>query len=426
MKKTLASLCAAALLWVLVAEWVAPAARRAMAPQAAMPSVRDAAQVPRGAYLARLGNCAQCHTAPGAPAYAGGAGVHTPFGRVFGSNLTPHPTAGIGGWSAEDFWRAMHQGVGPNGRVLNPAFPYTSFTQISRADSDALFAYLRSLPASDATPPAHELPWPLGTQTALAFWRMLHFREADTSPPMAPGTAPSVARGAYLVQGLGHCAECHTPRNALGGLRASAAWRGATLPDGRWFAPALNDNAEGGLSDWPADAIATLLTHGQHRQAFMVGPMAEVVRNSTQYLEPADAQSMALYLQTLGAGEPRAPRQPPRVQAANPLGAKRYEQHCAQCHGNHGEGVQDAYPALAGNRAVLMDNTRNLVLVLLHGGYGPSTTGKPYPHGMPPYQFVLNDAEMASVLSFIRSSWGNQALPVTEFDINHIRQSTTR
>ncbi|WNO06398.1 cytochrome c [Rhodoferax mekongensis] len=425
MKKIFAGLFAAALLFVVVAEWVAPAVRKSTPSPQALPAIQDATQVQRGAYLARLGNCAQCHTARGGQAYAGGDGLQTPFGRVYPGNLTPHPTAGIGQWSEGDFWRAMHQGVGPHGRVLNPAFPYTSFTRVSRADSDALFAYLRTLPAADTKNKSHELPWPLGTQTALTAWRILHFSEAETTTIARVDAPPSARRGSELVQGLGHCAECHTPRNRLGGLRTSAAWNGATLPDGRWYAPALNDPSEAGLSNWDAADIVTLLTRGQHQQAYVAGPMADVVRNSTQYLEPGDALSMALYLQTLSKGA-AAPKPAPASVRENALGAKLYENQCAQCHGKRGEGVENAYPALAGNRAVLMDNTNNLVLILLKGAYGPSTTGKPQPFGMPPYQFALNDVEMANVLSFIRNSWGNHALPVTEFDINKIRNAPDR
>ena len=415
--------------FVLTAEYLAPALRASAAEAPGRAEAADAAAlVQRGAYLARIGNCAQCHTAAGGAPYAGGGALNTPFGKVYGSNLTPHPQAGIGGWSAADFWRAMHEGVAPDGRVLNPAFPYTSFTHLQRDDSDALFAYLRTLPPADTPSRAHSLPWPLGSQTALSAWRMLHFRVADT----VPQAAVSLARGAYLVQGLGHCAECHTPRNTLGGLRNAAAWRGALMPDGLWYAPALNDPQEAGLSGWSATDIATLLTHGQHGQAYMAGPMAEVVRNSTQYLTPDDAQSMALYLQTLTPTSPTSPTSPTTASSvpsagvnARPkdfaLGERLYEKHCAQCHGKSGEGVADAYPALAGNRAVLLRDTHNLVQVVLHGGYGPSTPGKPQPFGMPPYQLILNDTEVAAVLSFIRNAWGQSAAPLSEFDINKIR-----
>lgn len=417
------------LLFVLVAEVIAPAVRESSTPSVPPAAAPDTALVQRGAYLARLGNCAQCHTARGGADYAGGNALLTPFGRVYPGNLTPHTTTGLGAWSAGDFRRAMHQGIRPDGRVLNPAFPYTSYTRITQSDSDALFAFLRSLPAVDAPHRAHELPWPLRTQTALTAWRWLHFSEAPDSPGITEAdTGPSARRGAALVQGLGHCAECHTPRNRLGGLRSSQAWSGALMPDGLWYAPALNDNTEAGVAGWDTADIATLLTHGQRRQAYVAGPMAEVVRNSTQYLNAADAESIALYLQTLAPATPAAVKSPAIADTtpSSPLGAKIYENQCAQCHGKQGEGVADAYPALAGNRSVLMGNTNNLTLTVLRGGYGPSTAGKPQPHGMPPYQLSLSDAEVAAVLSFIRKSWGNAAAPVTEFDINKIRNSPIR
>lgn len=417
---------------VLWAEYAAPAIRRAARTHAVPAQANTTpATIQRGAYLARLGNCAQCHTSRGGPAYGGGAPLTTPFGTVYSSNLTPDPATGLGRWTQEDFWRALHHGERPDGTVLNPAFPYTSFTRVERADADALFAYLQTLPPVTAPAPAHQLRWPLGSQTALNAWRLLHFSPADTatstlSPEAAP-SAPSARQGAYLVQGLGHCAECHTPRDALGGLRNSLAWSGAVLPDGQWYAPALNDAREAGLSAWATEDIASLLTRGQHGTAFVSGPMAEVVRNSTQHLSPDDARSVALYLQTLNNGATASSASEARTSSpAYPAGARIYDNQCAQCHGKQGEGQADAYPALAGNRAVRMANTNNLVLAVLHGGYGPSTPAKPQPFGMPPYQLTLSDADLASVLSHIRSSWGNQAAPVTEFDINKIRNAPTR
>ena len=438
--KILLAVLLASIAMVLGAEYLAPALRASTTTAAPIPDATPT-QLQRGAYLARIGNCAQCHTAAGGQPYAGGDALHTPFGRVYGSNLTPHPQAGIGRWSADDFWRAMHEGLAPDGRALNPAFPYTSFTHLQRDDSDALYAYLRTLAPADTPSRPHALPWPLGSQTALLAWRAVHFRVADTKPEeFTPGSGglatatslppPSERRGAYLVNGLGHCAECHTPRNALGGLRSAAAWRGALMPDGLWYAPALNDPREAGLSGWEAADIATLLTHGQHAQAYMAGPMAEVVRNSTQYLTPQDAQSMALYLRSLTPTAALAAPASALFTAPSPrakdfaLGERIYEKHCVECHGTSGEGVANAYPALAGNRAVLMRDTHNLVQVILRGGYGPSTAGKPQPHGMPPYQLELSDAEVAAVLSFIRNAWGQSAAPVSEFDINRIRNLT--
>ncbi len=418
--------------FVLWAEYVAPALRAANHPTSELSGDQpNAATIQRGAYLARVGNCSQCHTQPGSPAYSGGVPLSTPFGTVFSSNLTPDPATGLGHWTRADFWRAMHKGERPDGTVLNPAFPYTSFTGITRADADALFDYFQTLPAVSAPGKPHQLRWPLGTQTALNAWRILHFRPADEVNSSAVTQtiegAPSVTRGAYLARSLGHCTECHTPRNALGGLRSSAEWNGATLPDGQWYAPALNDTREAGLASWPVADIVTLFTHGQQGNAFVAGPMAEVVLHSTQHLTADDATSLAMYLRTIGNAEAATPRnQQSSKRAEFAAGARIYDKECAQCHGKQGEGQADAYPALAGNRAVLMDNTNNLVLSVLHGGYGSSTAGKPRPYGMPPYQLVLNDSDLASVLSHIRNSWGNQAAPVTEFDINRIRNAPTR
>ncbi len=419
-------LLAAVLLFVLVTEYAAPAIRSAGHSAPDTGHSVNAVQVQRGAYLARIGNCAQCHTRRGGPTYAGGDALQTPFGQVYAGNITPHASAGIGAWTAADFWRSLHHGIAPNGRVLNPAFPYTSYTRVSRVDSDALFAYLQTIPPIATPNKAHAVSWPLGSQTAITAWRLLHFSAMDPADASADNATPSARRGAYLVQGLGHCAECHTPRNALGGLRHSAAWAGAVMPDGQWYAPALNDSAQAGLASWEASDIATLLTQGQHGNAYVAGPMADIVRNSTQYLQPTDALSIGLYLQTLsGASAFTARSASQGIPREHPGGAKIYEDQCAECHGKQGKGVNDMYPALAANRSILMDNTNNLVLMVLHGAYGPSTAGKPHPFGMPPYQLVLNDADVAAVLSFIRNSWGNHAAPVTEFDVNKIRNAAS-
>lgn len=377
-------------------------------------------QVQRGAYLARVGNCALCHTAPGGASYAGGKGIPTPFGTVTTSNLTPHPEHGLGQWSAEDFWQAMHQGRSRDGHLLYPAFPYTSFTQLAREDSDALLAFLQTLPAADQPNQAHALRWPYSSQWALAVWRVLNFAPAEPVA-QAPGPADAVLRGAYLVNGLGHCNECHGARNVWGAPDLHQTLSGATLPQSLWYAPSLRAADQGSVATWSLEDTVALLTTGANRHATTSGPMAEVVHHSTQYLQAADAQAMARYLAQLPAAPARqAPAsQPPPTNHS--LGARLYEAQCAQCHGKQGEGQTDAYPALAGNRAVQMTPSHNLVLSVLQGGYGPSTQGRPQPHGMPPFQLVLSDAELAAVLSYIRNAWGNQASALSEFDINKFR-----
>jgi len=395
------------------------------APQAASaplntPAVPAMEAVQRGAYLARIGNCALCHTAPGGASYAGGKGIATPFGTVYTSNLTPHAEAGLGHWSAEDFWQAMHQGRSRDGHLLYPAFPYTSFTQLARSDSDALLAFLQTLPAADQPNQPHALRWPYSSQWALAVWRAVNFAPAEPLAT-APAQGDAALRGAYLVNGLGHCNECHGARNGWGAPDLRKTLSGATLPQSLWYAPSLRAAGEGSVAAWTLEDTVALLTTGANRHATTSGPMAEVVHHSTQYLQAADALAMARYLAQLPTTPAKATPASSPSPATQALGARLYEAQCAQCHGKQGEGQADAYPALAGNRAVQMTPSHNLVLTVLQGGYGPSTQGRPRPHGMPPFQLVLSDAELASVLSYIRNAWGNQAPALSEFDINKFR-----
>ena len=377
----------------------------------------------RGQYLARLGNCQYCHTATGGAAYAGGRGIETPFGPVFASNLTPDASTGLGAWTADDFWRALHHGRSRDGRLLNPAFPYTSFTRISRADADDLFHYLRSLPAVAQATPAAQLPWPLGTQTALALWRVLFFRPVKAVAE-APQASQPLQRGAYLVKGLGHCAACHAPRNFLGGQSRLPALSGGYLPGQRWYAPALNDPSQAGLSDWPLEQAVQLLQSGVAPGAQTSGPMAAVVRHSLQYLSAADAQAMAQYLRQLPAPPTQEPAAiPPAAPRLLQLGAQVYRQHCVDCHGAQGQGGQGgAFVPLAGNRAVLLAEPVNLLQNVLHGGYAPATAGNPRPYGMPPFLQQLSDEQVAAVLTYIRNAWGNQALQIDTISIDRARK----
>lgn len=396
-------------------------------PQAAsaplnMPAAPAMEAVQRGAYLARIGNCALCHTAPGGASYAGGKGIPTPFGTVYTSNLTPHPESGLGRWSVEDFWQAMHQGRSRDGHLLYPAFPYTSFTQLAREDSDALWSFLQTLPAADRPNQAHALRWPYSSQWALAVWRAVNFAPAEPVV-QAPPPSDAVLRGAYLVNGLGHCNECHGARNVWGAPDLSQTLTGATLPQSLWYAPSLRATDEGSVATWTLEDTVALLTTGANRHATTSGPMAEVVHYSTQYLQAPDALAIARYLTQLPPTSAKVATSssspPPATQAS--LGARLYEAQCAQCHGKQGEGLADAYPALAGNRAVQMTPSHNLVLTVLQGGYGPSTQGRPQPHGMPPFMLTLSNAELAAVLSYIRNAWGNHAPALSEFDINKFR-----
>lgn len=377
--------------------------------------------VQRGEYLARVGNCMACHTTQGGAPFAGGRGIETPFGVVHSSNLTPDRVQGIGSWTSAEFWRAMHHGRSKDGRLLYPAFPYPNYTQVTREDSDAIFAYLQSVPAAPDANRAHALRFPYNTQAALAVWRALFF--APGAPSAEPTQTAEYNRGAYLVNGLGHCTACHTPRNALGATSDAKAFTGGLIPVQNWYAPALNAAHEAGVKEWRTDDVVALLKTGVAPQGSVLGPMAEVVFRSTQYLSDADARAMAVYLK----GLPQQDRKAAATVAAPPAsamarGGKVYEQQCAQCHGDRGQGEPGAFPALAGNRAITLADPTNLVRVVLQGGYLPATAGNPRPHGMPPFQQTLSDEEVAAVTTFVRNSWGNQAPGVGTIEVYRARE----
>jgi mono/diheme cytochrome c family protein len=409
----------------------------------------------RGAYLAKVGNCAACHTARGSAAFAGGKAISTPFGTVYTSNITPDAATGIGKWSADAFYRAMHEGRSADGHLLTPAFPYPNYTHITRADSDDLYAYFMHGVAPVAqTNKAHDLPFPFNTQVALAFWRTLFFEKADENnakntinivASQAINTTAAgenkasnegvktdrtdIQRGAYLVHGLGHCSACHAERNALG---ASINDRfgneflgGALMPMRDWYAPSLVNPAEAGVAHLPRQDVIALLKTGIAPNASMLGPMAEVVAGSTQFWTDADLNATAAYLQSLPQINEKPPTKSISSDKSKPVlfdkGAELFTQHCATCHGEQGQGMRVegnvALPALAGNRAITLPNTTNLVRILLAGGYAPSTAGNPRPFGMPPFVHVLNDDDIAAVTTYIRNAWGNQAASVTAADV---------
>ena len=376
-------------------------------------------QVQQGAYLAQIGNCASCHTATQGAAFAGQRPITTPFGPVYSSNITSDPVTGIGAWNGDDFWQALHHGRSRDGRLLSPAFPYTSFSHMTRADSDALLAFLKTVPAVVQPNRDHGLTWPLGTQMALTVWRALYF-SPQTYVPDASQSA-QWNRGAYLVKGVGHCGECHTPRNSLGGS-TGLALSGAVMPANNWLAPSLRDGAAAGITATNREATARLLKTGLARHGQATGPMAEVVQGGTQYLNEDDLQAMLLYLGSLSQGQGAAALRAP-MQAASALepAAKLYRQHCADCHGAQGDGVEGAYPALVGSRAVQAAQPNNLIYSVLHGGFSPATIANPRPFGMPPFLLTLSDAQVAQLLTYVRQSWGNQASTVHETQVTQAR-----
>jgi len=393
------------------------------------------ATVARGAYLARAGNCAGCHATPGGAPYAGGRGVATPFGTVYAPNLTPDDDTGLGRWSAEDFRRALREGRSKDGRPLYPAFPYPQYTRVTDEDADAIFAFLRSLPAVRQPNRAHALRFPYDRRIVLEAWRWLFFRPQRF---VADGARSAEwNRGAYLVTGLAHCGACHGARNAFGAARDPGRFDGETMPEQGWYAPSLHAANEAGVADWPLEDVVTLLRVGTTARASVAGPMAEVVRQGTQHLTGADLRAIAVFLSALPAG-PVAADVDRRIGArvvgdgaardarSAPWfarGERRYGEHCAHCHGENGEGVPNAYPALAGNRAVTIEPPVNVVRIAAHGGFPPATAGNPRPFGMPPFTQALDDVDLAAVLSFVRNAWGNRASALTAPDVGRYRGS---
>ncbi len=422
---TLAALMLAAGLPALVFAWLFA---RSEAPghndTRAMSSFNAAAatEIARGEYLTRAGNCMACHTDRGGAPWAGGRALATPFGTVYASNLTPEARTGLGAWSADDFWRALHHGRSRDGRMLYPAFPYTHYTRMTRADADAMYAFLRTLAPVDRPNTPHALRWPYSTQAALAVWRALYFRPGGHRELAQRGAEWN--RGAYLVQGPGHCAACHSARNAWGASEVLDL-SGGMIPMQAWYAPSLASPAEAGVMSWPIADVVRLLRTGSAPTASTLGPMAEVVLHSTQHLDEADLRAMAVFLKSLPPAQPTtAPALAPPAAGVVQRGARIYGEQCAQCHGERGEGVAGAYPRLAGNRAITLPVTANLVQVTIHGAYPPATAGQPRPYGMPPFALTLSDADIAAALTFVRGAWGNQAGAVSELDV--AQQRSTR
>ena len=394
------------------------------------PLVGDAAsfvaaptQVAQGAYLARAGNCAACHTDRGGAPMAGGKAIATPFGTVYASNLTPDAKTGIGTWSPAQFWRAMHNGRSADGHLLYPAFPYPNFTEITRADSDALYAWLRTqLPVAQHNRP-HALRFPYNLQASLAVWRALFFSPGVYEPVVEHSLQWN--RGAYLVRTLGHCAACHSPRNAFGATRDSLELSGGLIPLQNWYAPSLASSAEAGVADWSSHEVAALLKTGFTTRGAALGPMAEVVFRSTQHLSDADIAAMTEFLKSLPQTPAHRAELPPLDKDVHAHGAVLYKDHCAACHGASGEGGASpdgiVYAPLAGNRKVLLGTPANFIHIVVNGGFAPTTAGNPRPYGMPPFGPVLKDEEIAVLASYVRSAWGNAAPPVSALDVLNAR-----
>ena len=376
-----------------------------------------------GEYLARAGDCVACHTEVNGKPFAGGRAMATPFGSLFVPNITPDDETGIGQWTADDFYRMMHTGVSREGTLLYPAMPFASYTKVTRADSDAIYAYLMAVPPVKQANRPHALRFPFNKRELLLGWRTLYFKQGEYAAD--PQQTAEWNRGAYLVEGLGHCTMCHTAINALGGSSESKEFEGGMIPNQNWYAPSLTSNREAGLGNWEIKDIVDLLQVGASHRGTVYGPMAEVVYNSLQYMNDDDVKAMAVYLKALPQRDSEAP---PTSQArlVDPtvigLGRKVYVAQCAMCHGDEGKGHPPAYPPLAGNQSITMASPVNSIRMVLNGGYAPGTKKNPRPHGMPPFSHILNDDEVAAVVTYIRVAWENSGTPITAAQANDLRK----
>jgi mono/diheme cytochrome c family protein len=428
MKRRLIVVAAALAVIAVVAVALIPADRQTgEAPPPAYTPSADA--VERGRQLVTLADCRSCHTAIGGKPFAGGRAIPTSFGIFFSPNITPDTSTGIGRWTADDFWRALHDGYSRDGTRLYPVFPYPSYTGISRHDADAMYAYLKTLaPVTEPRRP-HQLAFPYNHRSLLAAWRLFFFRPGVYR--LDPARGAEWNRGAYLVQAVAHCGACHDARNALGAVQSRRGRRGGQVLG--WYAPSLTDPREAGLRGWSVADIVTLLRTGQvgssssaPPHASVMGPMAEVVYGSLQCARGEDLQAMAVYLQSLPEIAPHTEsqifaNQYTATSGTIANGAAVYSRHCARCHGDNGEGRPPAAPPLAGNRAVLMSSDLDPIRIVLFGGYPPGTAGDPRPFGMPPYYPSLSGDQIADVLTYVRASWGNSAPAVLEDHVEEDR-----
>ncbi|UTL83548.1 cytochrome c [Pseudomonas putida] len=391
------------------------------------------ALVKKGEYLARAGDCVACHTAKDGKPFAGGLPMETPIGTVYSTNITPDAT-GIGQYSFEDFDLAVRKGVAKDGSTLYPAMPYPSYARVKDEDMRALYAYFMQGVQPVAQPnKATDIPWPLSMRWPLAIWRGMFAPEVKAWQAPA-GADPVVSRGAYLVEGLGHCGACHTPRaltmqeEALSPADGKQFLAGSAPLEG-WIAKNLRGDHKDGLGSWSEEQLVQFLKTGRSDRSAVFGGMSDVVEHSMQHLSDADLTAIARYLKTLPASDPHDQPHVYDKQVAQALwngddskpGAAVYIDNCAACHRTDGQGYTRVFPALAGNPVVQTADATSLIHVVLDGGTVPATHTAPSNLTMPAFGWRLSDQEVAEVVNFIRTSWGNHGSAVSASDVKAIR-----
>ena len=400
---------------------------------AAAPSNAAPELLVRGEMIARQADCVACHSTPDSKPFFGGLEMGTPLGSIFATNITPDKATGIGNYSLADFDRAVRHGVTPDGRRLYPAMPYPSYVKMTDDDIGALYAFFmnRVEPANKPNRPSG-IEWPLNMRWPLALWNAV-FVDGGVYKEK-PERDEQWNRGAYLVQAAGHCGACHTPRSVTMNEKAfdesSPAFLSGALLDG-WYAPSLRQDHDTGLGRWSEEDIYQFLKNGRNQHAVVFGSMTEAYNNSLQFMTDTDLRAIGHYLKSL-PGDPSADGKPwAYVAASAPVaggnrtpGAQTYVARCGFCHGPDGRGQNQWISPLAGAASSLVEHTDSQVNVVLNGSGRVVTDGVPDAYRMPPFREQLTDKEIADVLTYVRSSWGNHGGAVKEEDVKALRQHT--
>ncbi|MDF3838699.1 cytochrome c [Cupriavidus basilensis] len=398
---------------------------------AASVDINDSRLAKAGAYIARTADCVACHTVPNGKPFAGGLAMQTPVGTIYSSNITPDKQAGIGNYSYADFKNAVQHGIRKDGTPLYPAMPYPSYAIMPDADIQALYAYFMSdvephgKPSADST-----IPWPLNMRWPMAWWQLVFTSRREFVAPA--GASEKLVRGAYLVEGPGHCGACHTPRGlayqekALSLADGDAFLSGAVI-DG-WRAKSLRGEAQG-LQSWSAADIAMFLKTGRTDKVAAFGAMADVVEHSTRHFTDEDIASIAAYVKQLPAVKGKLDTFPPRTDTTTAAlldgrydsrGAVIYMEQCVTCHRADGQGVPRLFPALANNSAVFAQHPQSIIQITLEGGKMPSNSHDAMAFAMPGFNHLSNQ-DITDVINFIRTAWVNQAPPIGEGDVARTR-----
>ncbi|GAB2792063.1 cytochrome c [Halomonas shantousis] len=414
-----------------------------MLAETAMADEGSFSQIQRGRYLVLAGDCAACHTTEDGGYLAGGLPIPTPFGEIYSANLTPDDQTGLGNWNQQQFIRAMREGVRADGAHLYPAFPYPSFTHVTDEDLAAIWSYLRTIDPVHNAIQQPDLIWPLGWRQLVAGWKAMFFEPGVYEPD--PDKSAQWNRGAYLVEGLGHCGSCHTPKNVFGAADEDARYTGSELQ--QWFAPSLRGGFDEGLGDWSKENIVEYLKTGANGDHVAAGLMREVIEKSTQHMTDEDLTAIATYLKDLPGGGDRVGQTGPDTEGESVplveqqedgrqeesqtddgesgLGRALYVDNCTGCHGYDGEGIQNVFPELRDSPIVQQDNPASLIHVVLRGAREPNTEARPNLLSMPNFDWKLDDDQIAALLTYIRGAWGNDASAVSPDTVADLREATT-